>query len=125
MTIKPDVLDGWLKPQCSRLMYGRCTTLYCLRRGGYTGEPADASIATCEAYESFNALTAQSDAATRMRDACVREMEALRDEAESLIGRATRHSNTRRRASITFQAYEKALAVLESLTLDQVEQEKR
>lgn len=54
--VKDDVFDNWLKPMCSRLMHGRCTTLYCLKRGGYTGEPADASIATCEAYESYNAL---------------------------------------------------------------------
>lgn len=54
-------LAEWLKPQCARLMYGRCTTLYCLKRGGYTGEPADAGIATCEPYELFTLLPRVSD----------------------------------------------------------------
>lgn len=55
--VKPDIAD-WLKLQCQRLRYGRCTTLYCLRRGGYTGKggPTDYSIATCEPYEVYNAL---------------------------------------------------------------------
>lgn len=55
--VKPDIAD-WLKPQCQRLRYRRCTTLYCLRRGGYIGKggPTDYSIATCEPYEIYNAL---------------------------------------------------------------------
>lgn len=75
--VKSDVLDNWLKPMCSRLMYGRCTTLYCLKRGGYTGEPSDASIATCEAYESYNALSGQSDAASSMRSLCVEKVVSI------------------------------------------------
>lgn len=54
--LKKDI-QPWLKEQCSRLMYGQCTTSRCLKRGGYTGGGYSASIATCEAYEVSNALT--------------------------------------------------------------------
>jgi hypothetical protein len=45
-------LHEWLKPQCSRLLYGQCSTLRCLKRGGYVRPgPVDYNIATCEPYE--------------------------------------------------------------------------
>lgn len=53
--LKPDVVE-WLTEQCSRLKNGRCSTLGCLRRGGYVGPPASYDIATCEAYEIFEVV---------------------------------------------------------------------
>lgn len=54
--IKPDV-HTWLKESCSRLVHGQCTTARCIERGGWTGGKYDPSIATCEAYEAYNALS--------------------------------------------------------------------
>lgn len=51
-----DDIQPWLTEQCSRLMYGQCTTARCVKRGGWTGGGYDPAIATCEAYEVSNAL---------------------------------------------------------------------
>lgn len=49
----------WAKSQCNRYVNGQCSTLGCMKRGGYKrGEPvADYDMATCEAHETVKALT--------------------------------------------------------------------
>lgn len=37
--------------ECNRYKNGRCSTAFCLMRGGYTGGPVDYSLATCEGHE--------------------------------------------------------------------------
>lgn len=49
-------LIEFLKPQCSRLKYGKCMTLACLKRGGYDygllgSQSIDYDVATCEEFE--------------------------------------------------------------------------
>lgn len=82
----------------------------------YVADRADAQL-FARAPELLSAMADEIEALRKR----VEKVKQLRDEAESLIGKATRHSNTRRRASITFQAYEKALAPLESVTLQEQE----
>lgn len=49
---KPRPDTSWITEQCSRLLYGQCSTRQCLVRGGYNGRgPVDLSIATCEVRE--------------------------------------------------------------------------
>ena len=45
--------DEWLKYQCNRYANGQCSTLACLRRGGYKrGDvPVNYDLATCHAHE--------------------------------------------------------------------------
>lgn len=54
-----------LKTQCNALMYGSCSTLACLRRGGYTkGLPLEQRLAivpTCEAQDMANTDAAQRE----------------------------------------------------------------
>lgn len=56
----------WLEHQCDRLTYGKCTTLSCLKRGGYDksksyGNSADAvyELATCIPREIYTELFQQ------------------------------------------------------------------
>ena len=79
---KYDSLRAWLNPQCSRLMYGRCTTLYCLRRGGYAGEPADASMATCEPYEIYNLLQPAANSEQRCVECCGHDLKFRNERGE-------------------------------------------
>ena len=60
MAINPDH-DRWLRNQCNKLKYGRCSMRACLYRGGYRGEGSDLlfverGIATCEPYEIHRQL---------------------------------------------------------------------
>ncbi len=56
-------LAEWLKPQCSRLLHGFCSTRRCLLRGGALRqdgkliEAVDYSKATCEPYELSRVVT--------------------------------------------------------------------
>lgn len=89
-TVDEDVHD-WLKEQCSRLMYGQCSTLSCLRRGGYkpSGDrTADyvsrINLATCEAYEIKQALRpAIVSAVAPVEQLLPIEIEELEDVLES------------------------------------------
>ncbi|NBW15810.1 MAG: hypothetical protein EBR82_48270 [Caulobacteraceae bacterium] len=52
--------------ECSRLMYGSCQTLACLKRGGWVrGDPVDYDMATCETFQACNIDRA---AAARLRE---------------------------------------------------------
>src|SRR5687767_11846150 len=47
----------YLKSQCNRYANSECTTLSCMKRGGFVpGVPATPEIATCEYHESITAL---------------------------------------------------------------------
>jgi hypothetical protein len=50
--------EEWLKDQCNRYTNGQCSTLSCLRRGGYKrGQvPVDYQLATCHAHEIVRKL---------------------------------------------------------------------
>lgn len=65
--VADDVFE-YLKRECARLTNGYCSTLNCLKRGGYQGVPVNVEnwktpyeIATCEPYEAFQALKDQKD----------------------------------------------------------------
>lgn len=46
--------DEWLKDQCNRYRNGQCSTLSCLKRGGYTrGTKPNYEKATCHPYETI------------------------------------------------------------------------
>lgn len=62
--VRQKELCGWLKPQCSRLIYGQCSTRKCLVRGGWKPGPAtNYDLATCEPYEISVLLDSGSPAA--------------------------------------------------------------
>ena len=46
----------FLTENCNRLKYGKCSTLGCLRRGGYTKGAPDYNQATCIPFEIFQEL---------------------------------------------------------------------
>jgi hypothetical protein len=45
--------EKFLTEQCNRLKNGQCTTLSCLKRGGYPEKGKTVDVATCEAYEIY------------------------------------------------------------------------
>jgi len=45
--------EEFLKSQCNRLKNGQCSTLRCLKRGGYPEKGKTVDVATCEAYEIY------------------------------------------------------------------------
>ena len=47
----------WLKDQCNRYVNGQCSTLSCLRRGGYKVGGYSYDIATCNPHEIILKLT--------------------------------------------------------------------
>jgi hypothetical protein len=70
-------LSKWLKTECNRLANGQCTTLACLKRGGYQlgTAPVDVSIATCEAFEMSNAIDSlRADLAYRPAETDVKQL---------------------------------------------------
>ena len=55
----PQSNDEWLKAQCNRYVNGQCSTLTCLKRGGYVrGTPPNYDTATCEPHEILTELAA-------------------------------------------------------------------
>lgn len=55
-TKEPSTMD-YLRSQCSRFISGQCTTLRCIRRGGYSGSGGyNPEIATCEYWEAVAAV---------------------------------------------------------------------
>jgi hypothetical protein len=45
--------EKFLTEQCNRLKNGQCSTLRCLKRGGYPEKGKTHELATCEAYEIY------------------------------------------------------------------------
>lgn len=61
-----DARAEYWRNECSRLMYGSCQTLACLKRGGWVrGDPVDYDMATCETFQACNIDRA---AAARLRE---------------------------------------------------------
>jgi len=54
-------LEEWCLSRCNKHVYGRCTTVTCLKRGGWTGGPPRYEIATCEELEIAKKLTGTAD----------------------------------------------------------------
>lgn len=79
-------------------------------------------VAASERYQAL--LLDQPDAATRMRDRCVERMKGLRDEWESKRNELEPLSKMRNRYDAAFCAANEAIKELQSLTLEQGEQEK-
>lgn len=74
-------LHDWLKPQCSRLLYGRCDTRSCLVRGkGLNGGTVDYSKATCEPFEISVLLGGGSDALLYACKSVIRDLEHPRSD---------------------------------------------
>jgi SpoVK/Ycf46/Vps4 family AAA+-type ATPase len=80
-------------------------------------ELSHAEVSWCsEKIDNTDIEYVRADLLTAVRSALMDKLKELRNEAEALIGKSTRHSNARRRASITLQAYNKAIAALEAST---------
>lgn len=65
---------------CNRLMYGQCTTLACLKRGGYKlgDAPVDINVSTCTEFQAVKALSHREGAQCRLKlEFLVRKLRAV------------------------------------------------